>query len=252
MIELYLVGIGMGNPDHLTAQAVNALQHADLILIPDKGSQKSDLADVRVTICEKFLSPLPKMAKFSLPVRNEQEASYLKRVKSWHEEIALVWRDTILEHCPKGGRIALMIWGDPSLYDSSLRIAERLIAQDQKLTVNVIPGLTSVQLLTAAHKIPLNTLAEPVMIMTGRNLREQGWPEPVKTAVVMLDGDCTFDQLEGQKYNIWWGAFLGMPQELLVSGNLAQCCEKIKALRTAARAEHGWIMDTYLLQKNQT
>ena len=69
MIDLSLVGIGMGNPDHLTAQAVRALQSADLILIPEKGDEKSDLADLRTVICEKLLSPVPKIARFRLPVR---------------------------------------------------------------------------------------------------------------------------------------------------------------------------------------
>ena len=250
MIDLVLVGIGMGNPDHLTGQAIKALQNADLILIPEKGNEKSDLADLRAVICEKLLSPIPQIALFRLPVRDPKESSYLKRVTDWHEKIALLWRDEIFKHCPNGGRVALMIWGDPSLYDSSLRIANRLIAEEQKVSINVVPGLTSVQLLTAAHKIPLNTLAEPVMIMTGRNLRDGGWPNTVKTVVVMLDGDCSFDQLDGKDYTIWWGAFLGMPEQILASGPLHQCCEDIKVLRANARAEHGWIMDSYLLRKN--
>ena len=250
MIDLVLVGIGMGNPDHLTGQAIKALQNADLILIPEKGNEKSDLADLRAVICEKLLSPIPQIALFRLPVRDPKESSYLKRVTDWHEKIALLWRDEIFKHCPNGGRVALMIWGDPSIYDSSLRIANRLIAEEQKVSINVVPGLTSVQLLTAAHKIPLNTLAEPVMIMTGRNLRDGGWPNTVKTAVVMLDGDCSFDQLDGKDYTIWWGAFLGMPEQILASGPLHQCCEDIKVLRANARAEHGWIMDSYLLRKN--
>ena len=250
MIDLVLVGIGMGNPDHLTGQAIKALQNADLILIPEKGNEKSDLADLRAVICEKLLSPIPQIARFRLPVRDPKESSYLKRVTDWHEKIALLWRDEIFKHCPNGGRVALMIWGDPSIYDSSLRIANRLIAEEQKVSINVVPGLTSVQLLTAAHKIPLNTLAEPVMIMTGRNLRDGGWPNTVKTVVVMLDGDCSFDQLDGKDYTIWWGAFLGMPEQILASGPLHQCCEDIKVLRANARAEHGWIMDSYLLRKN--
>ena len=250
MIDLVLVGIGMGNPDHLTGQAIKALQNADLILIPEKGNEKSDLADLRAVICEKLLSPIPQIARFRLPVRDPKESSYLKRVTDWHEKIALLWRDEIFKHCPNGGRVALMIWGDPSIYDSSLRIANRLIAEEQKVSINVVPGLTSVQLLPAAHKIPLNTLAEPVMIMTGRNLRDGGWPNTVKTVVVMLDGDCSFDQLDGKDYTIWWGAFLGMPEQILASGPLHQCCEDIKVLRANARAEHGWIMDSYLLRKN--
>ena len=42
MIQLSLIGIGTGNPDHVTLAAVNAMNRADLILIPRKGETKSD------------------------------------------------------------------------------------------------------------------------------------------------------------------------------------------------------------------
>ncbi|MGL6209164.1 MAG: SAM-dependent methyltransferase, partial [Paracoccaceae bacterium] len=42
MIDLTLVGIGTGNPDHLTLQAIKALNAADLVLIPQKGAEKAD------------------------------------------------------------------------------------------------------------------------------------------------------------------------------------------------------------------
>ncbi|MFT6784926.1 MAG: precorrin-6A synthase, partial [Dinoroseobacter sp.] len=38
MKTLLLIGIGTGNPDHLTGQARKAIAGADLILIPDKGA----------------------------------------------------------------------------------------------------------------------------------------------------------------------------------------------------------------------
>ena len=47
LITLTLIGIGTGNPDHLTRQAIRALNAADLILLPRKGAQTSDLADLR-------------------------------------------------------------------------------------------------------------------------------------------------------------------------------------------------------------
>ena len=37
MTTLWLIGIGTGNPDHVTGQAIRALNGADLILIPKKG-----------------------------------------------------------------------------------------------------------------------------------------------------------------------------------------------------------------------
>lgn len=78
MIDLYFIGIGMGNPDHLTRQAIAELQTADVILIPHKGAQKSDLADLRKTICEKCLEPIPPLVYFDLPKRDSKTKTYLE------------------------------------------------------------------------------------------------------------------------------------------------------------------------------
>lgn len=249
MIELYLVGIGMGNPSHVTRAAIEALQSADLILIPNKGVTKADLADLRSEICQKLLLPVPPIGYFDLPSRNPAEPDYLKRVNDWHDAIAGLWQETIQTNCPNGGKIALMIWGDPSLYDSSLRIAERLKAKNAAVKINLIPGVTAVQLLTAAHGIPLNELGAPVTISTGRQLHNTGWPEGCETLVVMLDGQTAFDTLDPEQFHIWWGAYLGMKEEILISGPLITCCDTIKSQRCKARKNHGWIMDTYLLRK---
>ncbi len=249
MIELFLIGIGMGNPDHLTGMAKTALQNADLIMVPDKGSEKSDLGELRKEICEKLLYPIPKIISFDLPIRDPAEPEYIKRVQDWHNKIATLWSRTINDNLPKGGKVALMIWGDPSLYDSSLRIAEKLKIYITNLEISVIPGITAIQLLTAAHKIPLNNLGESIIFGTGRQLRAKGWPLGYDTLVVMLDGETSFDQLKGNNYKIWWGAFLGMPNEILISGRLDKTCEEIIKIRQVARKKHGWIMDTYLLRK---
>ena len=76
--------------------------------------------------------------------------------------------------------------------------------------MRVIPGLTSLQMLTARHAIPLNTLGGPVQITTGRQLRDHGWPDGVATLAVMLDGSCAFADLPPEDVAIWWGAYLGM------------------------------------------
>ncbi|MGB1641451.1 MAG: SAM-dependent methyltransferase, partial [Paracoccaceae bacterium] len=76
MFELRLVGIGMGNPDHLTGSAKEALQGADIILIPQKGSEKSDLAALRREICATVLIRQPRFAEFLLPTRNLNEPDY--------------------------------------------------------------------------------------------------------------------------------------------------------------------------------
>lgn len=243
--EIILVGIGTGNPDHLTLQAGAALNGADLILIPRKGPDRADLADVRHLILSRVLTrPVP-VAEFDMPTRSAG-AGYLRGVEDWHDAIAERWRQAIARHEGPKARVALMVWGDPMLYDSTLRIAARL----SSARVRVVPGITSLQALCAAHAIALNELAEPVLITTGRRLREGGWPDAAPgTMAVLLDGECSFTTLDPAGIHIWWAAYVGMAEEILISGPLAEVGPRILARRAEARAQHGWIMDIYLMRR---
>ena len=169
MTELFLIGIGTGNPDHITLAAVKALKSAEIILLPRKGEAKSDLLDLRHLLRDNILEPDSnvQLLEFDIPPR-AKEGDYLANVEDWHDAIAEVWQQNIARAKQHSSpKVALLIWGDPSLYDSSLRIAERL-KRVEPVKVTVIPGITSLQVLTAEHAIPLNTLAEPIQITTGR------------------------------------------------------------------------------------
>ena len=247
MIELTLIGIGTGNPDHLSLQAVAEIAAAELILIPLKGAEKEDLAGLRRSICLRHAGPATRIAEFALPTRDAADPDYRHGVTAWHDAIARQWTATIRAHLPGlAGKVALLVWGDPSLYDSTLRIAGRL---EMALTIRVIPGITAIQALCAAHAIPLNAVGAPVQITTGRRLREHGWPAGVDRIVVMLDGECSFQSLDPQGMTIWWGAYLAMPEQMLRHGPLATTGPAIIAARAEARARHGWIMDIYLLER---
>ena len=246
MITLHLIGIGTGNPDHLTLQAIKALNAADLVMIPRKGDSKADLAELRRAICaEVVTNPGTVIAEFDLPVRDTANPSYLTGVNDWHDATAQVWQ-RMLDAYPAARDVALLVWGDPSLYDSTLRIAARLTPP---VGIKVIPGITAIQGLTAAHAIPLNQLGAAVTITTGRQLL-QGWPVGADTLVVMLDGSCTFQSLDPKGVSIWWGAYVGMPQQIILSGDLAVVGPLIVETRAKAQAAHGWIMDIYLLRRD--
>ena len=249
MIDLTLIGIGTGNPQHLTLQAIEALNAVDLILIPNKGAGKDDLAGLRRQICDQVITSADvKIVEFDLPTRDPKTPDYRQRVDDWHDAIAQVWSEAITTHLPTGGKVGFLVWGDPSLYDSTMRIAERLQRQ-QTVALTVIPGITSIQALTASHAIPINQIGAPFTITTGRQLRDHGWPDSADTLVVMLDGECSFQSIDSTDVQIWWSAYAGMPEEILVSGPLADVAQQIVETRAKARADHGWIMDIYLLRK---
>ncbi|OAN80851.1 precorrin-6A synthase (deacetylating) [Jannaschia sp. EhC01] len=241
-IDLWLIGIGTGNPEHVTLEAQRALREAALILVPQKGPDKSDLAALRHRIIADAGATAP-VQEFDYPTR-DPSLPYKDRVRAWHDEIARRWQDAIAKAKPDGP-VALLVWGDPSLYDSTLRIASRL---DPTPTLRVLPGITALNALTAAHAIPFNTLAGAVTVTTGRRLRDHGWPEGAETVAVMLDGQCSFQALDRDDLMIWWGAYLGMAEQILDHGPLDLTGPRIVAARAQARADHGWIMDTYLLR----
>ena len=252
MLELFLVGIGTGNPAHLTREAESAIRGADLVLLPHKEDNKAELAQVRLSLLQELAVSDARIAHFDMPLRRQQGNDYDLQVDEWHDAIARRWQDCLQTHRPEvhGGdhrRVALLVWGDPALYDSTLRIASRLgLGQAQ---VHVVPGITSMQVLCSAHGIALNEIGAPFQVTTGRQLREAGWPQGVDTLVVMLDGQRSYEEVAEPDVSIYWGAYLGMPQQILVHGPLAEVKDHISALRQQARLEHGWIMDIYLLRR---
>jgi precorrin-6A synthase len=120
-------------------------------------------------------------------------------------------------------------------------------------TCTVIPGVTSVQALAAAHRIPLNRVGEPIHITPARRLAdlpEPGLPDGLDSAVVMLDRGFTAAGFGEPGLEVYWGAYLSTPDEVLISGPLADVAAEITDTRARLREQHGWIMDTYLVRRN--
>jgi precorrin-6A synthase len=250
MRTIHVIGIGAGDPDYVTAQAVAALNDTQVFFAMDKGDTKDDLVALRRLICERFIeNPDYRFVALPDPMRAKAEdgRAYHDVVNEWHAARARLWAEAIETELPDGATGSFLAWGDPSLYDSTLRILDR-VAAHVEFEFDVIPGITAIQALTARHRIPLNDIGEPVLITTGRQLREHGL---AGAAVVMLDGECSFLECPPQT-RIWWGAYLGTPDEMLIAGTVAEVGERIADERAEARVRHGWIMDIYLLRAEST
>ena len=55
MRKLFIIGIGAGDPDYVTIQAIKALNRADVLFVVDKGQEKDELVKLRTEICERFV-----------------------------------------------------------------------------------------------------------------------------------------------------------------------------------------------------
>ncbi|MFI6040109.1 precorrin-6A synthase (deacetylating) [Nocardia sp. NPDC051321] len=244
MRKLYVIGIGAGDPEQVTVQAIKAMRQVEVFFVIGKGAEKRELVEVRTAILAEHVDRPYRIVEIADPPRDRAPADYQGVVEDWHERRSAVLEAAFAQVDGVGG---ILVWGDPSLYDSTLRMIERVLARGTTpFDYTVIPGVTSVQALAARHRIVLHRIGEPVHITTGRRLREEGLAD---AAVVMLDGDCSFTEVPGDDVHIWWGAYLGMPDETLIEGPLREVEQRIVERRAGLRAEKGWIMDIYLLSR---
>ncbi len=247
MKQLLLIGIGPGDPRQVTFEAVEALQRATVFFVLDKGADKGALLQLRKAILERYLPEGGyRLVQVEDPRRDGQAADYVGAVQDWHAERAALYARLIEDELGADDIGAFLLWGEPGLYDSTLRILDLVRQRGVALNLQVIPGISSVQALAARHQIPLNRIGEPLTVLPGRRLGEQ---PTIDNVVVMLDGACAFAALEDPQLVIYWGAYLGTADEVLVAGPLQKVKARILEVREAARRRKGWIMDTYLLRR---
>ena len=253
-IQALVIGIASGNPDHLTREAVAALNQVDVFLVADKGAAKHDLVSLREEVCRTLIThdhyrfvevPDPERG----PDQERDAVDYRAGVAAWHDARAQRYAEIINAEVGDGETIGFLVWGDPAFYDSTIRIVQSITVLGVDLDLTVVPGISSIQLLAARHKIILNGVGQPIHVTTGRRLLDEYSPA-LGDVVVMLDGDLACSGLLARfgELTIYWGAQLGLPDEALISGRLSQVIQEIRAKRAAVREARGWVMDTYLLR----
>ncbi|MFO7401279.1 MAG: precorrin-6A synthase (deacetylating) [Actinomycetales bacterium] len=240
MKRLFVIGIGAGDPDHLTIQGAKAIAATDVFFLIDKGEEKDELVRLRRRLIEEHGRPPYRIVEGRDPERDRTAAAYAEAVEDWRARRAELYRRMIEDELPDGRTGAFLVWGDPGVYDSTLAILDRL-----PYDYEVIPGISAISALTARHRTTLTRVGSPVHITTGRRLAEQG--PTADDILVMLDSRCAFADLAD--YHIYWGAYLGTPDEILIAGPVAEVAGRIRQARAEARARKGWIMDTYLLRR---
>ncbi|MNS12924.1 precorrin 6A synthase [compost metagenome] len=247
MKDLLLIGIGPGDPRQVTYEAVDALRQASVFFVLDKGGDKDELVHLRKAILQRYRPEGGyRLVQVADPARDGQADDYPGAVQDWHRQRAALYAQLIEQEIGIGETGAFLLWGEPTLYDSTLRILGLVRERGVALRLQVIPGISSVQVLAARHQVPLNRIGEPLTVLPGRRLAGQG---QIDNVLVMLDGQCAFARLDDPALMIYWGAYLGTADEVLIAGPLQAVKAQILEVRERERARKGWIMDSYLLRR---
>lgn len=253
-----ILGVGMG-AHHVTPEVADALASVDYVLAADKASDRGGTGDsdgllaLRREILAAF--PGPSGPVELVAVRDPQrdrapdlsQAGYQGAVTDWHQARAAAYAEVLRD---RGGTAAFLVWGDPSLYDSTIRIVERVRDLGVDLEYDVLPGISAPQLLAARHRIVLHEVGRPVHVTTGRRLQE-AVAAGLDNVVAMLNPAPERLDLEGlHDWQLWWGANLGAPGERLVAGRVGDVMPAVAEARAEAKEQAGWVMDLYLLRKS--
>ncbi len=253
MRTVLIIGIGAGDPDYMTVQAIKALNRVDVFFVIDKGPRKDELARLRTTICDRYIEHRSyRFVEIQDPERDRSGNHYRAAVEAWRQERMEKYQLALLSELDPEATGGFLVWGDPTIYDGTLGMIHEIAARGAvDLNYEVIPGISSVQALAAQHKVPLNRVGEPIHITTGRRVSE-GLTADQDNLVVMLDGDQAFRQVADEGFDIYWGAYVGTEDEILVSGHLEDVKDELETIRADAREKHGWIMDTYILRRRES
>ncbi|GAC80210.1 precorrin-6A synthase (deacetylating) [Gordonia malaquae] len=246
---LRVIGIGPGGPRQITLEAVDAIAATDVFLILDKGDRTAELTAARTRMLDEHARADHRVVVVPDPPRDRDPVDYEAEVRRWHSARVDAIGAALDENLAEGGSAAILVWGDPALYDSTLRITDRLVEQRDDLTVEVIPGVTSASALTAAHGIVAHGVGEPITTTTGRRLATT--PDGADlNQIVMLDSALAFRETASPDDVVYWAAYVGTDDQILVSGRVGDVTDEIVAKRAEARERLGWIMDIYLLRKH--
>jgi precorrin-6A synthase len=247
--RLLVVGVGAGDPEYMTMAAISALDEADVVFELDRAT--TDLTHAREALVARYAPQRPpRIIRVTEPRRDRSAADYAGAVEVWRSARAAAWEKAIEDELGPDGCGAFLVWGDPSLYDSTIAVLDEVSTRGRvAFSYEVIPGVSSLHALTARHGIALNRVGGEVLITTGRRLADHGLPDAVTDAVVMLDAGCAFRHVADKPLEIYWGAYLGTQDEILLSGPLADVADEIERTRAEARERKGWIMDCYLLRR---
>ncbi len=176
------VGVGPGDPGHLTLGALRVLEHADRVVAPTttEGSAGRAESIVRGALPDLVVDRLPfDMSPEGAGGAAARAASHLaaaRRLVPWLSE---------------GRHVAFITLGDPNIYSTFPSLVAALLELGWRGRVETVPGITAFQALAAATGTVLLDGTESLSLVTaleGTSDVEHALEDPERAVVVYKGG----------------------------------------------------------------
>lgn len=151
---LYGIGVGPGDPEHLTLKAVRMIKESDIIVLPNKSKEDC----YAYQIVKQVISEIPEKQIICCDFPMIKEAAVLESV---HDEIY----KEVNQYLQTGKNVAFLTIGDPSVYSTYHYIHKRVVQNGGK--AEMISGVPSFCAVAARLGIPLAENHEEIHILPG-------------------------------------------------------------------------------------
>lgn len=147
--DLYIVGVGPGDPELMTVKAVKLLNEADTLVVP-KGRENGESAALNIISSLVSLEG-KEVVEIYFPMHK-----VYKNGKS-SDEVGQAWNLaalTILEKMSRG-KVVFPTLGDPALYSTGFYVYATLMEIHPDINIKIVPGITAMANCSAATATPL-------------------------------------------------------------------------------------------------
>ncbi|MBV9121020.1 MAG: precorrin-2 C(20)-methyltransferase [Chloroflexi bacterium] len=151
MSKLFAIGLGPGDPELITLKAARLLHEVDTIFVPSQDGRPSLALRIAGDLIET-----EKLRELAFVMSTSREHN----VGRWREHAA-----AIATEVNQGRSAAFVTEGDPLLYSTFIHVYEQLLRDFPELSVEIVPGVSSITAGAAAVQRPLGIDRERVGIV---------------------------------------------------------------------------------------
>ena len=156
---LYVIGVGPGDSELLTLKAARLLREVSCICVPKGREEGSSLA---LSIVKEALHLDGKeIVEAHFPMRKTKDSMH-------GTELDTKWNETagaILSRLKKGIDVAFITLGDPTVYSTFFYLHDRLLELNPALTIEIIPGVSSINASASRAGISLSLADEKIAVV---------------------------------------------------------------------------------------
>lgn len=202
------VGVGPGDPEHLTLKALSELRAADAVFAPTLDAAEEGRAEAIV----RRAAPEVAVERLVFAVsagRGAQSAA--------HAGAAAI----VVDRLDAGGRVAFVTLGDPNIYSTFHHLAAAVVACRPGTEVRTVPGIMAFQDLAARSGTVVvdgNERLHLVSAVDGADVVDRALDDP-GAAIVVYKGGRHLPEIAdrladaGRLDAAVWGELLGLPGE---------------------------------------